>query len=177
MSTTATMTEHQEAIEKINSMIQDIEIAMLTTHAASGLIRSRPMVSVGRHFDGDLWFFSRDDDPRMSDIKANPRVGVAYASPTTKNFVSLSGEADVVTDRRKIEALWKDDLLDWFTNGVETVGLVLIRIQVDHAEYWDGQKSAMVRLVNYAKSLTTGERAEAASHEEVVWSRAVTPVK
>lgn len=173
--TTATATERQEAIEQIDSMIQDIEIAMLTTHAETGLLRSRPMVSVCRHFDGDLWFFSHGDDPRMRDIQAHPRVGVAYACPAAKNYVSLCGEATVVKDRQKFETLWKDDLLSWFSDGVDTAGLVLIRIKVDHAEYWDHKRSTMKHLLNYAKSLVTGEPVNDVAHEEIAWPRAVTP--
>lgn len=177
MTTTTTAAERQEATEQINSMIQEIEIAMLTTQAESGLIRSRPMISVCRHFDGDLWFFSHVDDPRMTDIKANSRVGIVYASPNAKSYVSMSGEADVVTDRRKMEALWKDDLLEWFDEGVDTKGLSLIRVKVDHAEYWDRQTTTMVHLMNCVKSLVSGEQIDNVTHEEVTWPRAVTPVE
>lgn len=173
--TTATKTERKEAIEQINAIIQDIEIAMLTTVSETGLIRSRPMVSVCRHFDGDLWFFSHDDDSRMRDLKVNSRVGVVYSCPAEQSYVSMSGDADVVTDRRKIEALWKDDLLDWFADGVDTDGLVLIRVQVDHAEYWDQHKTMMVQLLGYAKSLVTGKSQEDVTHNEVSWPRSVTP--
>lgn len=173
--TTATTTERQEAIEKINGLIQDIEVAMLTTHSETGLIRSRPMISVCRHFDGDLWFFSHEDDPRMRDIKAHSRVGVVYACPSSQSYVSLSGDTTIVTDRRKFEALWKDDLLDWFPDGLDSKGLVLIRVDVDHAEYWDQRRTMMVQLFHYAKSLVTGKPDENINHDEISWPRAVTP--
>tara|TARA_R110002072_G_scaffold303029_2_gene491479 strand:- start:3122 stop:3655 length:534 start_codon:yes stop_codon:yes gene_type:complete len=171
------MTERQAAIEQIDSMIQNIEIAMLTTHAETGLLRSCPMISVCRHFDGDLWFFSHNDDPRMQDIQSHPRVGVAYACPAAKNYVSMCGEASIVKDRQKFETLWKDDLQSWFPEGVKTPGLILIRIRVDHAEYWDHKRITMKHLMNYAKSLVTGEPVDDVDHEEISWPRAVTPNK
>jgi len=170
--TATTMTERQEAIEKIDSLIQDIEIAMLTTQAETGLLRSRPMVSVTRRFDGDLWFFSHDDDPRMRDLKAHSRVGIVFACPGSKSYISLSGEATEVRDRRKCESLWKSDLLEWFADGVETEGLVLIQVKVDHAEYWDHQRATMVQIF---KAIVSGEEVDRMAHDEITWPSAVTP--
>ncbi|MBI1311160.1 general stress protein [bacterium] len=170
--TAATMTERQEAIEKIDSMIQEIEIAMLTTRAETGLLRSRPMVSVTRRFDGDLWFFSHSQDSRMGDIHAHPRVGVVFARPKSKSYLSLSGEAAEVVDRRKFESLWKPELAEWFPDGVETEGLVLIQVKVDHAEFWDHRRVTMVELL---KAVVGGDEIARTTHEEITWPDSVTP--
>jgi len=170
--TAAATTERQAAVEQIDSMIQEIEIAMLTTQAESGLLRSRPMISVTRRFDGDLWFFSHADDERMRDIKAHPRVGVVYSSPEHKNFISMCGDASLVTDRRKFESLWKEELRDWFPDGVDSQDMVLIQIRVDHAEYWDQHKSSMIQVL---RSTLTGHAKESVTHEEVTWPSAETP--
>ena len=48
-------TTNQEAIEKLRELIEDIDIAMLTTVEADGTLRSRPMGTQKAEFDGDLW--------------------------------------------------------------------------------------------------------------------------
>lgn len=173
---TSTIDERQAAIEQLNSMIQDIDIGMFTTEAQSGLLRSRPMTTASRNFDGDLWFFTSKSDPRVGDIKANSRVGISYACQDTKSYVSISGTASLVDDQQKLEALWRDDLKEWFPNGLESTDLALIKVQVDYAEYWDHSQSVMVHLLKYVKSIVTGKSDDAVDHEELNWPRAVTPV-
>ncbi|NQV27875.1 MAG: pyridoxamine 5'-phosphate oxidase family protein [Rhodopirellula sp.] len=170
------MNERQAAIVQLNSMIQDIDVAMFTTEAQSGLLRSRPMMTASRNFDGDLWFFTSQNDPRVGDIKANSRVGISYACPNAKSYVSISGTASIVDDEQKFEALWRDDLKEWFPDGLESIDLTLIKVQVDCAEYWDHSQSVMVRLLSYVKSIITGESNDAVAHEELNWPRAVTAV-
>jgi general stress protein 26 len=173
---TSTTNERHAAIEQLNSMIQDIDIAMFTTESQSGLLRSRPMTTASRNFDGDLWFFTSKDDQRVGDIKANSRVGISYACPSAKNYVSISGTASLVDDEQKFEALWRDDLKEWFPDGLESTDLSLIEVQVDYAEYWDHSQSVMVRLLSYVKSIVTGEPNDAGDHEELNWPRAVKQV-
>jgi len=39
-------------------------VAMLTTVASDGSLRSRPMVTPDADFDGELWFFTRYNSPK-----------------------------------------------------------------------------------------------------------------
>ncbi len=172
--TTTTLNERHSAIEQLELMIREIDIAMFTTEA-DGLFRSRPMTTANRSFDGDLWFFTSKNDPRVRDLLVNPRVGLSYAGPNSKNYVSISGTASLCDDERKLEAFWRDDLKEWFPDGPESSDLTLIKVQVDHAEYWDQGRSAMVRLLSYVKSLVTGESDETVEHEELDWPRQETP--
>ncbi len=170
---TATLNERHSAIEQLDSMIREIDIAMFTTEA-DGVLRSRPMTTANRSFDGDIWFFTSKNDPRVRDILVNPRVGLSYVCLNSKNYVSISGTASLCDDERKLEAFWRDDLKEWFPDGLESSDLTLIKVQVDHAEYWDQGRSVMVRLLSYVKSLVTGESNESVEHEELDWPRKET---
>lgn len=171
---TDSLTQRQAAIEHIDSLIQKIGVAMLTTQTETGLFRSRPMTNVTTSFEGDLWFFSRSDDARMSDIRQNPRVGIIYACSRDDAYLSLSGEASIETDHCRMEAFWKNDLQEWFPDGPDTEGLVLIRIRIDHAEYWDQQRSTMVEIL---KSVLSTDSDDPITHEEVTWPRYVTSMQ
>ena len=167
--TTSTTHDRQVAIEQLDSMIHEIDIAMFTTQAGNGLLRSRPMTTACRRFDGDLWYFTLKKDDRVRDLERNSRVGVTYSCPTARDYVSITGEASIVDDPQKAEILWRDDLLEWFPEGLETEDLVLIKVKVDHAEYWDQHRMNMTQLLSYAKSMITGTSVESVSHEEITW--------
>ncbi len=49
---------HTDNIKKLNNLIKDIRIAMLTTQESDGTLRSRAMGTQQVEFDGDLWFFT-----------------------------------------------------------------------------------------------------------------------
>jgi hypothetical protein len=62
-----------------------------------------------------------------------------------------------VQDRAKIDELWKPFLKAWFPEGKDDPQIALIRVDVDHAEYWDAPSSTMVKVVGFLKAVTTGE--------------------
>ena len=154
-----------EAIKTLREMINDIHVAMLTTVAADGHVRSRPMLTVTHEFDGDLWFFTLSTDPKTDEIIHNPRVGLTYSSPTQGRFVSLAGTAEIISNRKKMELMWNDELLEWFPAGVEDPDLSLIRVRVDEAEFWHLKS----RPFGYFRSMVSGRPASEHRHERLEW--------
>ena len=52
-------------IKKLWGMIKDIRVTMMTTIDDDGTLRSRPMVAQQSEFDGDLWFFTWINSPKV----------------------------------------------------------------------------------------------------------------
>lgn len=164
--------QRREAIEHLAVMIAEIPVAMLTTCGSDHLLRSRPMVNINRRFQGDLWFFTKRDDPKVQEILGSPQVNVAFASPEQQSFVSVSGTGESVDDKKRREVLWTKDCERWFPEGPEDEELALIKIEVHHAEYWDAERNAMVRFAGVFKSLTGQRGGEDVKHERLDWESA-----
>ncbi len=158
--------KRQESIEKVNDLIKDVQIAMLTT-IDGGTLRSRPMQTQEAEFDGDLWFFTSTDTHKTDEIGKDNRVNVAYASPSDNTYVSVSGTASLVNDKEKIEELWNPILKAWFPKGLDDPTLILLKVSVEQAEYWDSASSTVVQVVGFVKALVTGERADGGDHGRV----------
>ncbi|MET0581925.1 MAG: pyridoxamine 5'-phosphate oxidase family protein [Pseudoxanthomonas sp.] len=137
------MTERSDNIRHLANLIKDVEIAMLTTTQADGKLVSRPLGTQQVEFDGDLWFATGADSEKVAEIKANPRVNVAYASASQNTYVSVSGKASIVADRAKIEELWSPAMKIFFPEGKDDPNLRLIRVRAESAEYWDGPGTAI----------------------------------
>jgi general stress protein 26 len=146
-----------EIIEKLNLLIKDIKIAMLTT-IDSGVLRSRPMATQEAEFDGELWFFTSRRTHKAEEIEKDNRVNVNFSEPEDNRFVSMSGTCELVDDRAKIEELWAPAYLAWFPKGLEDENLILMKVTVEQAEYWDATSSSLVEAFGLLKSLVTGER-------------------
>src|SRR5947199_3753846 len=90
-----------ESIEKLRDLIKGIKIAMLTTAEDDGTLRSRPMVTQEADFDGDLWFFTEMSAPKVREAQEHRQVNVSYIGDN--KWISVSGTAELVGDRRKID--------------------------------------------------------------------------
>lgn len=156
----------QESIKKLSDLIKDIEFAMLTT-IDGGHLRSRPMQTQDVEFDGDLWFFTSSKTHKTDEIEKDNRVNVSYAAPDSNTYVSVSGTAEIVKNREKIDEYWSDILKAWFPEGKDSPDLVLLKVKVEQAEYWDAPSSTIVQIAGFLKALATGERAEGGENEKI----------
>lgn len=149
----------REAADKLWDMIKGVRVAMMTTLDDNGRLNSRPMATLSHagFEDGTLWFFTRADSHKVSELDRHWRVNLAYANPDKEDYVSLSGVAEVVRDQDKIRFLWRDIMTTWFPQGPDDPEIALLRIAVDQAEYWDSPSSAMVYAYGYVKAKITGE--------------------
>jgi general stress protein 26 len=136
----------KDPIKKLRKLIKGIPVAMLTTSAADGSLRSRPMAAQADDYDGELWFLTRYHSPKSEEIQENQKVNVSYASPKNERFVSVSGTATLVRDPAKVKELWRGKYKAWFPEGKKDPELALLKVSVDRAEYWDGSDARMVDL-------------------------------
>jgi general stress protein 26 len=146
-----------ESIKKLWSMMKDIKVAMLTTAMKDGTLRSRPMMTQNEEFDGNLWFFTGKESPKMHEIETNSEVNVSYADPDNNVFISFSGPAKYSNDRKVMQRLWSSAFETWFPQGLDDPNLALVQVRVEEAEYWDVPEGRMVGMFGFVRALATGD--------------------
>ena len=147
----------QEARDKVLELIKSMGFALLgPREGGSGAMHARPMAFRAAEFDGNLWFFTKKSSRKVRELLANPEPLLCFADPGRQNYVSATGKSDIVTDRAKVKELWTEAYRTWFPQGPDDQEIVLIRVTVDHAEYWDVPSSVMVHAYGYIKAVTTG---------------------
>jgi general stress protein 26 len=145
-----------EDLQKVAELVGDIKFAMLTTVAADGSLRSRPLSTLKMDAQAQLWFFTSMSSPKMDEIREDVRVGVNYARPDKQDYVSISGTAEVTRDQDKMKEMWTPWIKPWFPRGLDDPDLVLLKVSIDEAEYWDAPGSAIMRSYGFAKAMATG---------------------
>jgi len=164
------MTHHEDrqaSIEKLRSLIKDIQFAMLTTSEADGTLRSRPMATQQAPFDGDLYFFTYGRSPKVEEAQQHHQVNLSYANPDDNVYVSVSGTAQLLRDRQKMEQLWNPIYKAWFPDGLDEPDIALLKVNVDQAEYWDSTNNKLVQLAGFVKALVTGKPAQGGENEKL----------
>lgn len=148
-----------ENIKKLRELIRGIPVAMLTTtDAASGQLYSRPVPAQRHNFDGTLWFFTRLNGAQPDPAGTCRDAIVTYANEDKNLYISVSGRASVVRDLEMMEEQWHPGLNSWFPKGLDDPDLALVRLEVGHADYWDGPDNAVQRMVGFVRAFAAGER-------------------
>lgn len=154
---TDTRAEH---IAQLSELIKDVEVAMFTTTGVDGRLYSRPLGTQQVDFDGDLWFATAADSPKVAELALNPRVNVAYASTSKNTYVSVSGRARIVDDRERIEALWSPAMKLFFPGGKDDPNLRLIQVRAETAEYWEGPGTLLGKALSFVLSAVQDDPAQ-----------------
>ena len=149
---------HDDDTRKVAELIKGTRVAMLTHVDATGRLVSHPMATQEVEFDGDVLFIAERDSHKCQDIAAQSpaRVNVSFSSGSS--WVSLSGTAEIVDDRAKLEELWNTFTDAWMEGGPEHPNNVLIKVSADSAEFWDTPGSKATQVLNLVKAKVTGER-------------------
>lgn len=152
-------------LSKLYELIDDIEIAMMTTRRHDGHLRSRAMGTQKRAAGADVWFVTLDDSAKLTDLAHDPHLNLSYYRDGNRQWVSVSGTAQVTTDRAKIHELYAPDWAVWFPKeGDPRHGtpddprMALIGVTVHAAEFLDITKPRPVLLFELVKGWLTGEQ-------------------
>jgi len=149
--------QRQQRIAQLAALIKDVEVAMFTTTGVDGRLYSRPLGTQEVEFDGDLWFATSADSPKVAEIALNPLVNVAYASPSKNSYVSVAGTARIVDDRARAEQLWSPAMKLFFPEGKDDPKLRLIHVRAESAEYWDGPGTLLGEALSFVLSAVEDE--------------------
>ncbi|MEF2279883.1 pyridoxamine 5'-phosphate oxidase family protein [Deinococcus sp. YIM 134068] len=146
----------KEAARILAEKIEGVRFATFTTISQGGTLHGRPMATQEAEFDGDLWFFTYADSHKVADVEANPQVNLGYNNPDKNLWVNVTGTAERVDDRAKMQELWKPPLKAFFPDGVDDPNLTLLKVTPHQAEYWDGPASGIGKVVAFARTLASG---------------------
>ncbi|WP_229051619.1 pyridoxamine 5'-phosphate oxidase family protein [Aeromicrobium sp. Leaf350] len=152
-------------IERLVDLTKDSRFCMLTTTDADGTLVSRPMARQEVDLSVDLWFIATRDSRKVEHVRANPTVGVTVSSETS--WVSLAGKASVVDDVDKLRELWSTFAEAWIPEGPEDPNAILLKVDVESAEYWDNPGGRVATAISFVKSKITGQPYDGGDHAKI----------
>jgi general stress protein 26 len=130
------MSARKLSIAKTLELIGRIRIGLLTTVSQDGQIHTRPLETLEVDPAGKLWFFTGWQSPKVNELRQDLRVCVGYADPRRKTYVAVSGRGHVLRDTRKAQKLWTAGQRPYYSRGAKDPRLALLRVDIEHSEYW-----------------------------------------
>lgn len=148
---------------KLQELIKDIEVAMLTTRSACGGMSSRPLQTLALDPSGTLVFFTAADSGKLDDLAFDQHVNVAYVDSQHGRYVAIRGDAEVDRDPATIERYWSIGQRTFFPEGKDDPRLVVLRVKVRDAQYWEAG-NLLSHALDFARALASGEPVDVGSH-------------
>ena len=91
-----------------------------------------------------------DGDARLvSDIAARPDVGLGFQGKAgllglRPFFVTVEGKGEIIRDKAQFAGHWHKELERWWPEGIDTPGIVLVKVHAARLHYWDGEDEGEV---------------------------------
>ena len=154
-------------IDTLHDLIEDIEIAMMTTRREDGHLVSRAMATQKRAPGADIWFVTSSETLKLDELERDPHVNLSYYNNRTREWISVSGIATLSRDPATIERLYAKDWKAWFPEEgdprhgtAQDPRLVLIGVEVHTAVFLEVNKPRPVVLFELVKGMVTGHMPE-----------------
>jgi general stress protein 26 len=161
-------------LEKLYERIDDIEIAMMTTRRRDGHLESRAMATQKPADGADLWFVTSEGSAKLRDLEFDPHVNLAFYKDGSREWISVSGIANISHEREKIRELYASDWKIWFSDEgdprhgtADDPRMVLIGIDVHAAVFLEVNKPKPVVLYEVVKGWLTDEAVELGKTHEL----------
>lgn len=145
------MAQTYDPVVRLNELIAGIDYAILTTVRPDATLHSCPMAARGVDPAAVLWFISASNTDKVEAVRTIQRVNLSFADHAAQRYVSVSGYCELVRDYAKAKELWDPSYDSWFPGGLEDPNLILLKIDVQQAEYWNPEQRRMVELVGFNK--------------------------
>jgi general stress protein 26 len=151
----------KRAVSDLARLIDGITVVMVTTQAADGALRSRPMLIERLQDDATLLFLTHRSSHKVLELNEHRQANVAFVGAKGDRYVSVSGTGQITHDPEQIRQLWNPTYRAWFPGGSDDPEIGVLTVEIDRVEYWDVPSSRLVRLWGVARALASGQPAEA----------------
>ncbi len=150
-------------------LLHEFDTATVITRARTGELHGRPMHVAEVGDDGTLWFVTNVDSTKVLEVRDDSRAMVSLQN--SKQFVTMNGHFELVADRAKVEALWKEPYRIYF-DGKSDPEIVLLRFTPFDAEYWDNAGARGVKhAFEAAKAYLKGQKIDPAEYDPEAHAR------
>lgn len=170
----AEQTSTKKKLDELYELIDDMDIALMTTRRRDGRLVTRPMATQKRGPLADLWFVTSIDTHKIDELETDPNVCLGYYDDSSKEWVSVSGTARLSQDREKIRELYEPDWKAYFEDqggdrdgGPDDPRLALICVDAESVHYMKSKFSKPRALFELAQGMVTGKAADLGREEHL----------
>lgn len=135
-------------LSRVWSLIEEIAVAMVVTHADGRTLRGRPMAARPDAAENAICFLTDAKAAKDDEIRQNENICLAFADTAKHKYLSVTGKAEIVNDRARIKKHWS--MFDKaFWRDPDDPGIRLLCVRPEKAEYWEraGAVATVIKMI------------------------------
>jgi general stress protein 26 len=151
-------------VDRVWELMESVIFCMLSNWDGTR-IHSRPMGACVRRKEGVIYFFTDARSHKDDEIQQFPKICMGFADTHKQKYVSVSGTAQLIFDREKVDELWSAPAKVWWKTP-ENPDIRLLRVVPEEAEYWDAPGN-LISDFKVAFAMITGGYPDAGEHKKI----------
>jgi len=133
-------------VNTIARYMRQLDICMMVTQSKRGTFNSRPMSNNGDvKYNGNSYFFTYERSQKVKDIEVNSQVCLNFEGAKDL-YIAVSGKAKLIRNKDAFAEHWVDSLSQWFPEGIDSPGMVLVHVKGNNIQYWQKNKQGKIKL-------------------------------
>jgi general stress protein 26 len=145
--------QSSDDMRRLGQYLEGQRTSMLSFADDHGQITARPMTPLEMDAQGELWMLASRRAMTPVFVAALRQANLIFSDAERSVFISIAGVARLSDDAQRKVALWSVAARPWFPAGADDPDLVLLALQPQVADIWDGPESEVMRLLALTASL------------------------
>jgi len=158
------MKSESDQIKRAWDLMENLGFCLLVTHRGEGF-HGRPMMAIVKVGERRIYFLSNRHSASEDEFASQPNVYLGFSDASSK-YVSLYGKASLHDERELVRKLWTTGAQAYFPEGPESPDAVVISVEPQTAEYWDGP-AGPIGMVKIAFAAATGQIPNMGEHAKI----------
>ena len=157
--------QSSDDMRRLAEHLQGQRTSMLSFSDDHGQITARPMTPIEMDAQGEIWMLASRRAMAPIFVAALRQANLTFSDAERSVFVSIAGVARLSDDVQRKAALWSVVARPWFPAGADDPDLVLLALQPQLADLWDGPESEVMRLLALTASLVAARPIGLGEHQ------------
>ena len=151
--------QNEEAIKKLKEIAESAGTCMFGTNLFKFPQSARPMALQEVDETGRLWFISSTESHKNTEIENDNRVSLIFQNNGSYKFLTVSGYAQIHTDKPTIEKYWTSFANAWF-DGKDDPTVSIISVDPVDCNYWDTKDGKIISFIKMSFMAITGAKGD-----------------
>jgi general stress protein 26 len=131
----------ERLLEVARAVMHEAGFCFLITIGGEGHPHARVMQPFEPEEDLIVWFGASPNSRKVREIRADPRVTLGYSQEEEGAYVTLLGQASVVSDIEERRRRWRESFRAFWPEGAESENYTLLRFVPERIELMHIEKS------------------------------------
>jgi len=150
---------NDEGIEKLKTLIDDIDICMFSSFPKnSPYPHTIPMSRQEVDVEGNIWFIYSSESQFHKYIMENPKVTLSFSDVKNYKFLNVNGLVEIINDQNLVDKYWNKFIESWFNEGKEDPRIRIIKYIPKEAYYWDNGSNKLLTLLKITTQFISGNK-------------------